>query len=541
MDVKQTKELIDKLFAERSRLVYLWQELAENFYPERADFTLRREMGDNFADYLETSYPVLIRRELGDQIGMMLRQKNNSWFHMVPSDDDRNTNNAKRWLEKAEKVMYKAMYDRVSRFTRATKEADNDYACFGQAGLSIRLGRNGDTLLYRCWHLRDLVWMEDDDGSISLVALKWKPTCRDLKRMFRRNVHRSVDDLMTQNKPFERVECYHVVMKSDLFEGDAKGRPFQSLYIDNQHDCHVMEQIPVVNNEYVIPRWQTVSGSQYAYSPAAVVGLPDARLLQAMTGTLMEAGERMVNPPLVATKDAVRSDINAYPGGVTWVDYDYDEKLGPALKELVGESRGMPIGIELQRDTRALLSQAFYLNKLNMPQRAPEMTAYEVGQRVQEYIRGALPIFEPMETDYNGQLCEATFNLMLQHGAFGSPFNIPEELRGAEIRFTFESPLHDAIEQQKGHKFLEMKQLIAEAAALDQSVIALPDVNVALRDALAAIRTPSEWIRDEVSAREIQESQQAATQAQATINASEVQSKAAANYARAQKDMSEAA
>jgi hypothetical protein len=34
------------------------------------------------------------------------------------------------------------------------------------------------------------------------------------------------------------------------------------------------------------------------------------------------------------------------------------------------------------------------------------MTAYEVGQRVQEYIRNALPIFEPMEMEYNAALCD---------------------------------------------------------------------------------------------------------------------------------------
>jgi hypothetical protein len=40
------------------------------------------------------------------------------------------------------------------------------------------------------------------------------------------------------------------------------------------------------------------------------------------------------------------------------------------------------------------------------------MTAYEVGQRIQEYIRGALPLFEPMEMEYNGALCERTFEIL---------------------------------------------------------------------------------------------------------------------------------
>jgi hypothetical protein len=540
MNTKQVKEEVDGLFNGRGQLISLWQEISENFYTERADFTLRRDPGDTFVDNLESSYPLLVRRDLGDQIGMMLRQTNRPWFHMAPSDDGRATNNAKRWLESAEKTMRRAMYDRVSRFTRATKEADHDFAAFGQAVLSVRLGRNGDTLLYRCWHLRDVVWAEDDDGKICLVALRWKPTCRELKRIFGSKVSSKVDQYLTQNKPFEKIDCYHIVIASDLFDADSRGMPYQSIYYECTHE-HELERVPVRNNEYVIPRWQTVSGSQYAYSPASVIALPDGRLLQAMTGTLMETGERLANPPLVATKDAVRSDVQAFSGGITWIDMDYDEKMGPALRELTSDSRGMPVGMEMQRDVRLLLREYFYLNKLSMPQRGPEMTAYEVGQRVQEYIRGALPIFEPMESDYNGQLCEATFNLMAQHGAFGSPLDMPPELQGADFQFRFESPLHDAIEEQKGHKFIEMKSLIAEAVALDQSALALPDVKVALRDALAGIKTPATWIRDEVTVRDIELAQREAQETTAVLGASEQASNTVANLAEANKDLSQAA
>jgi hypothetical protein len=85
-----------------------------------------------------------------------------------------------------------------------------------------------------------------------------------------------------------------------------------------------MEEVSQWNREYSIERWQTVSGSQYAYSPATIVALPDARLLQAMTYTLLHAGEKIVDPPLIATEDVVRSDVALYAGGITWIDRDYE-------------------------------------------------------------------------------------------------------------------------------------------------------------------------------------------------------------------------
>lgn len=535
MQIKQLRETIDKLFSNRTQFILLLQEIAENFYPERADFTVRREIGDTFAENLMTSYPILARRDLGDQIGTMLRPTAKEWFHMVPVDKGRENNEAKRWLEWASGIQRRAMYDRVTQFTRATKEGDHDFAAFGQCVISTRLNRDASALLYRCWHIRDVVWLENEDGQIGLIARKWKPYRRDLQRLFGSKNHQNLDQEARQD-PFAEVDCYHIICEADMYDDNPMGKPYWSIYYDITHD-HVLEAIPVWNKEYIIPRWQTVSGSQYAYSPAAIAALPDARLIQAMTYTLLEAGEKVVNPPMVATQDAVRSDLAMYAGGITWVDIEYDERLGQAVRPMTIEAGGMPLGIEMQHDSRAMIAQAFFLNKLTLPQRAPEMTAYEVGQRIQEYIRGAIPIFEPMEMNYNGELCELTFDILLRAGALGSPADMPASLRGADIQFRFESPLHDAIEQQKGQKLLEMKALIAEAVALDQSVIAIPDAKVALRDALDGIGVPARWMRDEVTVRQIEQAQKAAAESQQVLASMEQSAAVSANLAKANREL----
>lgn len=538
MNIKQVRETVDNLFSKRSQFMTLLQEIAENFYPERADFTLRREIGDEFASNLTTSYPILCRRDLGDQIGTMLRPTAKDWFHISTVDNIKEDNDAKRWLEWASGVQRRAMYDTKTQFTKATKQGDNDFASFGQAVLSVRLNRNADALLYRCWHIRDVVWMENEQGEICMVGRKWKPYARDLKRLFGGKNHPSIES-EEKKEPFGEVECLHVICEADLYDDSSGGKSYWSLYYDCKHD-HLIEAQPVFNKEYVIPRWLTVSGSQYAYSPATVAALPDARLIQAMTYTLLEAGEKATTPPMIATQDAVRSDVSVYAGGITWVDQDYDERLGEALRPLSQDFRGLPIGVDMQRDSRSMIAQAFYLNKLTLPQRSPEMTAYEIGQRVQEYIRGAIPIFEPMEMEYNGGLCEATFDLLLRAGAFGSPFNMPKNLRGANIQFRFESPLHDVIEQQKGQKWLEAKALLADAVAIDQSAIAMMDAKTALRDALSGIGVPSKWIRDETTVAQIEQAQKAAAEGQQTLAAMEQGSVVAANIAKARRDISEA-
>lgn len=535
MNSKQLRDVADRLSNKRSQFTLLCQEIAENFYVERADFTVRRQMGDEYASNLMTSYPLQCRRDLGDQVGSILRPTAKDWFHVNVIDANQEDNDAKRWLEYASGVQRRAMYDRKSQFEKAASQADHDFATFGQAIVSIRLNRELDRLMYRTWHLRDVVWQENDDGVINFVARKWRPNARTLIRLFGDKVDQKIREAEKKD-PFTEFDCLHICCEADMFDGPANGMPYWSIYYDCTHN-KPLEEVATWNKEYVIPRWLTVSGSQYAYSPATVIALPDARLIQAMTYTLLEAGEKVTNPPMIATIDAVRSDIAVYAGGYTWVDNEYDERFGEALRPMNIDAKGMPIGIDMQRDAREMILRAFFLNKLSLPRTdGKERTAYEVGQMVQEYIRGALPIFAPMEAEYNGAICELTFEILMRHGAFGSPHDMPRSLRGAEIQFRFESPLHDLIEQAKGQKWLEAKAILADAAAIDQSAIALIDAKKALRDVLSGIGVPAKWVRNEVSVAQIEEAQRAAVEAQQALAAMEQGSNTAKNLGAAQKD-----
>lgn len=533
MNIKELRELGERLFSEKQRFMLLCQELAENFYPQRADFTRRnRDVGEEFADYLTTSYPVLVRRELGDQISAMLRPSNKEWFNLGVKYTDSVDNEAKRFLERASKIQYRAMYDRVTQFELATKQADNDFGTFGQAVISIDLNRTRDALLYQTWHLRDVAWNENEDRQLGTMFRKWKPTKRDLYNKFKDRVSKKVKKDVSK-KPDDKVECWHIEIESDMFDEADKRFPYASIHYDVVND-HIMEIVGKRSRCYVVPQWEKPCESQYAYSPAAITALADARMLQAMTYTLLEAGEKTTNPPLIATTGAVTGDLSIYAGGVTWLDQEYDERLGEAIRPINQDYRGMPIGLEINRDARELLAQAFYLNKLNLPVNTPDMTAFEVGQRVEEYIRGALPLFAPMESSYNGQLCERTFDILMENGAFGAPQDIPESLRGKDVEFKFESPLHEAIESQKGQVFVQSQELIRAAAEMDQSVTAIPDIRSALREALEGIGVPAAWVNSKDVEQQIISEQQEAQRQQAELDQLE-------QGARVARDASQAA
>jgi hypothetical protein len=510
--IELLKKQGDALFASRGNLMSLWQEIANHFYPERADFTESRGLGEEFVDNLDTSYPLLARRDLGNQIGGMLRPTNKEWFSIIKQYDENLDTSGQQWLEWAGKIQKRAMYDPVAMFTRATKEGDHDWAAFGQTVFSVRMNYHENALLYRCWHLRDVAWQEDSIGRVGTVFRKWKPDALTLSRIFKDKCHRKITESLKKD-PYKEFNIYHCEVPAETY-GDGKwgDKPLISVYYDCDHN-HIMEEVGIYEGEYVIPRWQTVSGSQYAFSPAATAALPDARLIQTVASVLLDASERIVDPPMIAVQEAIRSDISVYAGGITWVDSDYDERLGEVLREMK-QGGNLPVGFEMQADTRTMIAEAFYLNKLALPPPVAGMTAYEASERVAEYIRQALPLFEPMEAEYNGALCEKTFNILMKNGAFGSPRSMPESLYGGDITFQFESPMREAVERVKGQRFIETRDLIASAMELDPAAGYVVDAAEAVRDALEGMGSPAKWRRPKDEAEALRNADAQAAKAQ---------------------------
>lgn len=496
---------VEKLF-NRQELIGMWQQIADNFYPERGDFTYSKSQGSDYVEHLSSSYPLIVRRDLGDSIGGMLRPRGQQWFKITTNKRDADLDSASRiFLEKSTEAQFKAMYDRIAKFTKATKQGDHDYAAFGQAILSAELNLKDTSLLYRDWHIRDVVWWEDALGQICGVARKWKCCPADAMRYFRGNVHDEVMKKMNDDGGKGAYDCccdfLHVVIRGDEYEYkpqvDSQGflREYVSIWIDVKNKF-IMEEGPRLTSYYIIPRWQTVSGSQYATSPAVVAGLPDARLIQAMTYTLLRAGEKAVDPPMVAVEEAVQSDIPLFPGGITWVDSDYQGKISEAVQILENDYRALPTALTMHDTQMRMIETAFYLNRLTMPPVTHEMTAEEARYRVQQYIRQALPLFEPIEQEYNAPICENTFNLLMSVNAFGPRTEMPEMLSNAGIQFKFESPLIEARDQELARTFVDSKAIIAEAADIYPAAAKMLNTETALRDALRGRGAPATWIKD---------------------------------------------
>ena len=497
----RAKELVrigDGLFAAKSQWDTFCQEVAENFYPLRADFTKSFTLGDDFATGLMDSYPVQASRTLGDAPSAMLRQGN--WFEVGVMDEEiGEETDVQKWLEDTTRKFRKLIYDRRANFVRATNEADHDWVNFGNPVLSVEESQNRDHLLFRSWHPKECAWLENSAGRIDHLQRSMPMSARKIMGRWGKTAHADIQHA-AKIEPAKEFNVRHIAIPAEEMYGDDRkakrengGMSFVSLYIDCEHEEVLGEGgLPVFN--YVVPRWKTISGYPQGFSPSTVTALPDGRSLQELSRILIEQGEKAVDPPVIAKGELFRDSVNFYAGGLTYADIEGDGKLRDYL-EVLNTTGQMNIGLEMKQDMREMIAESFLLNKLLMPAQR-EMTAFETQARLAEFRRAVLPFFGPIEHEYHLPLLDVAFALAQNSGALTRE-EMPESLQETGVTFTFESPLHTAEGREMVQAFQESVQILAGAAQFDQSIPTIVDFKNMTRDAVKGTGAPADWFTDE--------------------------------------------
>ena len=488
----------DEAFAKKSSLLNFWQQVAENHYPERADFTRESMATEDMTSQLYSSEPILFRREFCNFLGSVLRPSGRDWFGLTPSDirlRKRKIPRVEQALQDSRDVIRGLMYNRKSGYTRAMTVADNDYGTFGQCVGSVEEFPSLDGIRYRTWHLRDCAWLENFHGEVDTMFRKFKSTVRNLLAEGKKrgwNVSAKVSEKL-EKSPNDKIDCMHVQMP--LLSYDPK-RKSQMEWVSIWYDITNKELLGVKDVpefSYFVDRWALLEGSQYAISPCVVCSLPDSRTLQVMVWSIMEAGEKAVEPPLIATHQAIIGGIDVRAAGVTWVDKTYDERNGEVLRAL--ELGGQPqFGEVLRQGMRENLNAAWFLNKLNMPQNY-DKTAYEAQRLHDEFLRASQPIIEPAMAERNGNHLEITMAIATRLGFLGTGKDLPEELRGRDVDFIYDNPYEDARRQAMTFAYKATAEVNDIASKTKPEVMANMDHNQAYRDAILGVAPPN-WLKD---------------------------------------------
>jgi hypothetical protein len=441
------EDRIDKLIKRWRRLEgdkgpYLshCEDLARVMLSGRIGFTTTTVSGERRTDDIFDGTPMQAARGLANAIGGMLRPEGLPQIEIKAEDEGlNNLGEAKDWMAFAEERLKNSFNNPHARFRQASGEIDQDLVVLGTGVMYVGESQRRNRLLFQSLHLKDATPFFSEEGVPEGIFLRRNLPARQLEARFGRNKLSEKTRQILEKTPDEKVEVLHVILPREEARANAlfaRNLPFADLWIevDAKHELSVggFHEFP-----FIIPRWDTTSGEDSGRSPG-MIALPDSDTLQAMGETILIAGQRAADPPLMAPNDGSFDSLNTFPGGISYYDVETAVAMRGNPFFSLESGTNLPITRDMQQDTRQQVLNAFFKNILNLPVDGPDMTATEIIARKEEFMREVGPVFGRLETDYTAPMVERAFMIMLRAGAF---LPIPEALSEQNIRFEYDSPV----------------------------------------------------------------------------------------------------
>lgn len=490
-----------------SQMRTFYERVGEIFYPERMDFHSQESDGRERYGHLFDSEPVLLRRELGDGIGGMLRPRAGEWFFPRAKGSAAEDPQAQAWLDDATEKFRDRVYRPAARFEVAMRDADHDFVTFGTSILVSTLNRRRDGFFFRCAHPRNVAFELDEEEAVDVVFEELTLSARQLVKLFGRErlpVHMlQALDAAPSSGPLRSFKVWRIVAPKTEHDWRQRTPPttatVASLYVDPV-SCEFLAEAHMRIHPYHVRRWQTVvPGEVWGRSPVTSVALADSRTLNTAQRALLEGLEKAIDPPMGASSKVEGAVVNLFAGGVTYLG-DVDDVRRHF--QPIQDGARVDYGLQFTQERRQFLSRAMLQNLLRLPDQR-NMTAYEAAQRVEEWVRNASPVFEPMQAD-NAELMERLFALALYEmndkaGLFES--EPPEGLE--EIEFEFDDRLSEARRRLALYRTREFEQEMTQFAqvasggdpAKAQIILAKVDWDEVLKAKRKAY--PAAWLKDD--------------------------------------------
>jgi hypothetical protein len=426
--------------------------------------------------------------------------------------------NVKRWCELATDRLFMARYAPDTGFEAQMYEDIRQEGKYGTSALWIG-ERVGYGLFYKTVHLSEIFIDENYSGRVDTVHRRYTTTLKEAAKEHKVENLSPVSqrDLTDPRKCHREIEILHVIRPNSIYEPGylgAKGFRVESLYIE-VHERHVISRKGFYSMPIPVSRHITGPRDVYGRSPAMKV-LATVKGANQMARTIIDAGNRAVDPPLLYYDDADITKIVTRPGGATAGGVSEDGK--PLVHPLITGAQ-LPIGMELIEQERGVIKRAFldeFFRLLSDP--SDRMTATQVMETLQKEGVLIAPYAGRRETEKLGPMVERELDIMLRAGAI--PAFPPEVLEAkAKPRVNMTNPLSRMARAEEVTGFTRLAEIGFQAAgagrpdALDR--LNFDDGMVAAGDVLG-VRPSLLYSDDELAARRQAKSdaQQGAQQAE---------------------------
>ena len=369
--------------------------------------------------------------ELASALHSYLSNPAERWFEIqLEGDNPWNQDpGVTEWLQTVSDLIYTQYNREESMLNLALHECYMDIGSFGTCVLNQEWDSDNKCLLFAARPLQLCYFTENSKGRVDGLLRYFSWSVRQVEQEFG-ELPEGIRKYATD--PDKLIDVCHFVCPRtdrDYRKSNAKNKPWASYWVSYTTHETLLES-GYDTFPYHVARWTKLAGEVYGRSPAKKC-LPDIKMLNAMERTILKAGQKQVDPPLILRNDAFMLPIKTAPGSLIYKE-DEDAQITPL------ETKGnLPWGEEKAEQKRKFIQQCFYADWIRMEKENVEMTAYEVQDRRDEKLRLLAPIFGRLVSELHGPMIARSYQLLNAHHMIPPA---PGQIAKAKLKVGYLSP-----------------------------------------------------------------------------------------------------
>jgi hypothetical protein len=508
-----------------------WREIAERILPRADHFRLVRQPGDKHTERVFDATAGLALERFAAAMESMLTPRTQRWHRLrvtVPGLED--DPSVQAYLDQVTEALFNARYAPRANFASQANEAYMSLGAFGTGAMFVddMLGRG---IRYRSIPLAEIYIAENHQGIVDTVHRKFTYTARQAAQRFGEDKLSERQKQAVKKSPETLFDFIHAVGPRediDTSKKNYRGMPWYSCYV-NMDGKEILEEGGYQSFPYAVGRYVTSPKEVYGRSPAMTV-LPDIKMLNEMSKTVIRAAHKIVDPPLLLQDDGALQAFDLRPGAM---NYGGVNEQGQQLVHALQTGARVDIGLEMMDQRRKVINDAFLVTLFQILVEAPQMTATEAMLRAQE--KGALlaPTMGRQQSEFLGPIIEREIDILARAGVLPP---MPDELleAGGLVDVEYQSPLNRAQRADEGVAILRTLESLAPLAQIDPNVMMVFDPAAVARELAEINGVPVKVMRTKDQIAAMQEEQASAMQAQQLLAAAPVVGKTVKDLAQAQ-------
>jgi hypothetical protein len=503
----------------RSNWEWQWQDVLKYLVPQKDFVTRQRSIqGEQLNPNVYDTTARIANQTMASGFQGNLTNPATRWFNLRLQKPELNEQKeVKLWLSEVQNIMFDVFSS--SNFDEQIHEC---YIDLGSAGTSVLFATEDpkDIIRFRCMHVSEISIGEDHNERVNEVYRQYSLTAIQAFQKWGKKAPKEVHEKIEKKKFDDPVQFLHAVFPRAFRvagSNTSNNLPIASVHMALASQ-EVVQQGGFHEMPFMVTRFFKVSGDPYGYSPGIVM-LPDIKMLNIVTKTIIRAAQKIVDPPLILPHDGFLLPLNTIPAGINYrISGNPNDRIEP-----LQTGANIPVGREEQADLRMAINKAYFNDLFLTLADRRNMTATEVVERVQEKMLMLGPVLGRLQSEMLDPIIERTFNILLRNGLLPPA---PDFLDGEDFTVEYISPLANAQRGARVTSITNLLQFAGAIAPLVPEVIDKINTDKSIDQAADVFGTNPNLVRSAEEVEQIRaqraEAQQQLAQQEAIANAAQV-------------------